>query len=163
MYTFHRQPGMIYILSLLFIFSFFSDQFEYISFGNVANSFLRLCGVKDEPSPLEIAHQLILNPDHFYSTLGNKEYLVLLRQVASHYPAIKTKVKGAMLKSKFLLGLRHGDGEGVLTYMKDVCLIDDTILNQIFKPLGYFSYFFLFIFIYLVVHLKIYSRKCMQI
>ncbi|KAJ3078512.1 hypothetical protein HK102_004456, partial [Quaeritorhiza haematococci] len=171
--------------------SFFADQFDYIDFGPAANAFLRSCGVKDEPTPPELASQLVRNPKQFLEGVGFEGYLTTLRQLAAHYHvSLKTQPKllQEMKSAAFLIGIKSDGGGGVddeeddddddelyedavdengigvtkkkkgkkddsgsgggggnsknkqlqfeLARARDVYLIDDPILQQIFMPLG---------------------------
>lgn len=48
----------------------FVKFFQYCDFGNTANSFLRSCGVKDQPTPLEIAVMIVKDPQSFLDAMG---------------------------------------------------------------------------------------------
>ncbi|KAI9364960.1 hypothetical protein DFJ73DRAFT_619935 [Zopfochytrium polystomum] len=139
--------------------SMYKDLFTYIDFGNPSNAFLRACGVKDEPSPLDLAEQVVRAPQTFMDQLGFQKYMQVLRTIAANYYMLsKTPIAREMRNSAFLIGLRTepergsgadksdgpetvdgGDGERFryeLAPARDICLIDDTVLNQLFSPLG---------------------------
>ncbi|KAI9302818.1 hypothetical protein BJ944DRAFT_242011 [Cunninghamella echinulata] len=71
--------------------NFHKELFLYVNFGTVANSFLRSCGVKDEPTTLELASMLVKDPQRFWDLCGGGEqYLTVLRQIAGHYSQIRS-------------------------------------------------------------------------
>ncbi|KAI9197496.1 uncharacterized protein BJ171DRAFT_519741 [Polychytrium aggregatum] len=130
----------------------YRDLFVFVDFGTQSNAFLRACGVKDQPTPLELAQQLARSPEKFLEKTGFEDYLAMLRQLAAHYPTLKqnrTLVRD-MKSSAFLIGVVN-DGQATdetgeygssdklrykLTRAGDVYLIDDTVLGQIFNPLS---------------------------
>ena len=124
------------------IFSIYKDQFDFIDFGSVANSFLRNCGVKDEPSPIELALQVVQTPEKFLER-GHEVYLSILRQMGAQYPLLKQNQNliYEMKKSKFLIGLAQDETSktDILIYRlglaNEIYLIDDTVIKQIFNPL----------------------------
>ena len=121
-----------------------------------ANNFLRGCGVKDEPSSVELATQVMMSPETF---MGNDipKYLGLLQLLASQWYVLsqqKSLVR-EMKKRKWLLGIRTirenfnspdtiGKEEVVLNQpleyslasAQEICLIDDTVILKIFQPLS---------------------------
>lgn len=71
--------------------NFHKELFLYVNFGNLANSFLRSCGVKDEPTTLELASMLVKDPQRFWDLCGGGEqYLTVLRQIAGQYTHIRS-------------------------------------------------------------------------
>ncbi|KAJ1557813.1 hypothetical protein HK405_015115, partial [Cladochytrium tenue] len=130
----------------------YRDQFTHVDFGSAGNAFLRACGVKDEPTPLELAQQLVRDPRAFLDQLGFAGYLQVLRTVAANFPSLaRTPVAREMRDAPFLVGLRTedaeqqradaatADGEKIryeLAAAREISLIDDTVLNQLFSPLG---------------------------
>ncbi|KAH6568144.1 hypothetical protein BASA50_002410 [Batrachochytrium salamandrivorans] len=138
--------------------------FLYIDFGASANAFLRTCGVKDEPSPLELAQSLVKSPNDFLESCGINEYLSLLHQIAANYESLKRDrgLVSLMRSSAFLLGSRHGDQSSTgnsdtraattdgsaekvadsdslvvfkLSKASEIYLMDDAVSSQIFRPL----------------------------
>ncbi|KAI8803502.1 hypothetical protein BJ742DRAFT_828538 [Cladochytrium replicatum] len=143
------QPTRVYFGSSG---SYYHDYFDYVDFGTAANTFLRSCGVKDEPSPAELANQLVRTPQQMLESAGMERYLAMLRQIAANYYMLKHQhsLLSEMRNSAFLIGVREaastaepvGDAETPpqleykLAKAREIHLIDDTILNQIFAPLG---------------------------
>ncbi|CAO3616217.1 unnamed protein product [Cunninghamella blakesleeana] len=71
--------------------NFHKELFLYVNFGNLANSFLRSCGVKDEPTTFELASMLVKDPQRFWDLCGGGEqYLTVLRQIAGQYTQIRS-------------------------------------------------------------------------
>jgi hypothetical protein len=128
------------------------SQFTYIDFGTNCNAFLLACGVKEEPTPIELAQMMVKNPQEFLSSQGVEGYLSLLRQLAAHFPLLKNQrsLLSEMKSKAFLLGIRtneksSGNAENknsssgteyMLAKANDIYLIDDTVLGQLFNPLG---------------------------
>ena len=118
----------------------FESLFLFIDFGNSANSFLRTCGVRDQPSPIELARNLILSPLNFLQRLGDKKYLDLLRKIATNFPAIKSQLGNEFIQSPFLLATKNYGKDNTLQYQlakaADIYLIDDTGLAALFNPVA---------------------------
>ncbi|KAJ3334211.1 hypothetical protein HDU76_006583 [Blyttiomyces sp. JEL0837] len=145
-------PSAAYFASSNSSFSSFG-QFNFIDFGVRSNAFLRACGVKDEPSPAEIAKQVVMSPNVFLEQMGHEKYLQLLRTIAANFQDLqRLPVFNDMKRSKFLIGIRvekgdhqadHGDDgkdreETVHYHLADassICLLDDPVLGQLFTPL----------------------------
>lgn len=140
--------------------------FLFIDFGTKANVFLRACGVRDEPSPLDIARMMAKDPIKVLESAGGKEevYLGLLRILAVNEAQIfrDSSLRLALSKSRCLLAYRRkrssesqdhtalgkeeeeevmeaedeeGETEWELGVAKDISLMDDIVLNQLFTPL----------------------------
>jgi hypothetical protein len=135
--------------------------FDYVDFGPVANSFLRVCGVQNEPSPADLARTIIRSPKEFLQSCGGYEpYLNVLRQLAVNVERIKRErgLLDQLSKSPFLIGIQRQSSKGSnattstqsktdtakqenvdihyeLACARDIYLIDDTVLQQIFLPL----------------------------
>ncbi|KAJ3412284.1 hypothetical protein HDV05_000995 [Chytridiales sp. JEL 0842] len=140
--------------------SVYQKQFTYVDFGEPSNAFLRACGVKDEPNPQELAQQVVRDPQSFLDQLGFQKYLQMLRTIAANYYMLRqTSLLSEMKRSAFLIGIRSentsegfddrgkkgelvekaDDKEQVLYQLAtagDIYLIDDTVLGQLFTPLG---------------------------
>lgn len=121
----------------------FGNIFEYVDFGTTANSFLRASGVKSHPSIHEITQHLISSPSNTLLTLGSTKYLSLLLQIASQVPNLQNNPSlfNQMKSSRFLIATNnHSEQKDSLNYVlskpSEVYLIDDTVLGQLFKPLG---------------------------
>ncbi|KAJ3134361.1 hypothetical protein HK100_003665 [Physocladia obscura] len=127
--------------------STYQDLFTHIDFGEISNAFLRACGVKDEPTPQELTEQLVRNPQSFMNQLGFAKYLQVLRTIAANYYQLRSNrsLVSEMRESAFLVGVkseqRSGDGEDdnlqyQLAKAKEIYIMDDTVLGQLFTPLG---------------------------
>ncbi|KAI1317537.1 hypothetical protein EDD11_008231 [Mortierella claussenii] len=154
--------------------AFHPDLLTTVDFGRAANLFLKSCGVKEEPTPVELTQLVVRSPDNFLNRNGGVEsYKSILRQIASHMHVIRTNsaLVNEMIRTPFLLGEKRinqdfddegtsastADGESgeageggdlsganmgqvVVQYKlaraSDIYLIDDTVLQQIFTPLG---------------------------
>ena len=69
--------------------STYADIFDYVDFGQEANSFLLRVGSKHEPSISELAKRLVREPAGLFSILGDTRYLDLLRSVADSWGILK--------------------------------------------------------------------------
>ncbi|KAI8099843.1 uncharacterized protein BX664DRAFT_273355 [Halteromyces radiatus] len=90
--------------------NFHKELFLYVNFGSLANSFLRSCGVKDEPTILELASMLVKDPQRFWDLCGGGErYLTVLRQIAGQYYQIKNHrdLLQAMKTQRCLVGVKR--------------------------------------------------------
>lgn len=129
----------------------YADIFDYVDFGQEANTFLLRVGSKHEPSTTELTKLLVREPARIFSVLGDTRYLELLRSVAASWRTLKkdkTLVKD-MKASKCLLAYREissksskGDYEeeeesGIksweLANAGQVVIVDDIITYNLFK------------------------------
>jgi hypothetical protein len=126
----------------------YKDFFYFVDFGSSANAFLRACGVKDEPSPSELTLNLLNAPQDFLDRLGIEKYLDILRLISANIDSLLSfALVAKMSEIAFLLGTRndqvHDHNNQSVHYElakgKDIYLIDDTVLSQLFKPLGYLT------------------------
>ncbi|PWN54178.1 hypothetical protein IE53DRAFT_392097 [Violaceomyces palustris] len=86
----------------------FKDVFVYCDFGPLAGTFLRNCGVTDEPSIEEVATKLVREPQRFYQLAGSTDaYFGILRQIATNWERIKAPLRAEMKRSPFLLGSKR--------------------------------------------------------
>ncbi|KAI9494351.1 hypothetical protein BDB00DRAFT_974372 [Zychaea mexicana] len=98
--------------------TFHKELFLYVDFGQLANSFLRSCGVKDEPTTMELASMLVKDPSRFWNLSGGGErYLAVLRQIAGQYYHLKSnrRLLQDMKNTPFLVGIKRsqmGSGPG---------------------------------------------------
>ncbi|KAF9360799.1 hypothetical protein BGX34_007497 [Mortierella sp. NVP85] len=86
---------------------FHPDLLTTIDFGRNANLFLKACGVKEEPSPIELTQLVVRSPEDFLNRNGGVEsYKSILRQIATHLHIIRTNrpLLEEMMRSPFLLG-----------------------------------------------------------
>ncbi|KAJ1919991.1 hypothetical protein H4219_001652 [Mycoemilia scoparia] len=68
------------------------SMFKYIDFGATAQRFLRACGVRDEPSPIDLALRIVENPTAFLEACGGwLAYLDILRKLAINASQIRRK------------------------------------------------------------------------
>ncbi|KAI8369380.1 uncharacterized protein BYT42DRAFT_617411 [Radiomyces spectabilis] len=146
--------------------NFHKELFIYVNFGTLANSFLRNCGVKDEPNTVELATMLVSNPEKFWNLSGGGEnYLAVLRQIAGQYSQLsrQSSLLNEMRTKPFLVGLKRStvsDQASVssptpdilsddepstnmdqfvqyqLAKASDIFIADDPIGQQIFSPLS---------------------------
>lgn len=129
----------------------YADIFDYVDFGQEANTFLLRVGSKHEPSTTELTKLLVREPAKIFSVLGDTRYLELLRTVAASWRTLrkdKTLVKD-MKAAKCLLAYREisskssrGDYDeeeesGIksweLATASQVVVVDDIITYNMFK------------------------------
>ncbi|KAJ1933615.1 hypothetical protein EC988_009065, partial [Linderina pennispora] len=116
--------------------------FSFIEYAGPAGSFLRSCGVRDEPSISDIAVMLAERPENVLQVCGGwEQYLALLRQIAVNADQLLgKKVWKQMQTSKCLVGTREQKGgeEGLAEYSlvaaHQVFLVDDSVLARKFSP-----------------------------
>lgn len=133
----------------------FANHFTYVSFGDVGNAFLSACGAKEEPTPSELAANVISNPQLFLDN-GVDKYLMLLKSIANQWPSIQqnTRLVKDMKKSQWLLGvvasenMDFSDDETIektqekkttsykLGCAADIVMVDDTVLHKLFAPMS---------------------------
>ncbi|KAI0457091.1 hypothetical protein F5B21DRAFT_109668 [Xylaria acuta] len=145
----HLNPRQCYLGSS----TMYGDIFDFVDFGQSANSFLKACGSNDEPTKLEIAELAAAEPARLLSVLGSPDkYLNLLRSLAGDM-AILRRDKDLWRKMKaapFLLAFKEitnpskgkaaeyeEDEEAVRTYQlaapSDIVILDDIISYRLFK------------------------------
>ena len=129
----------------------YADIFDYVDFGQEANTFLLRVGSKHEPSTTELTRLLVQEPARIFSVLGDTRYLELLRSVASSWRIMKkdkTLVKD-MKTAKCLLAYREFNSKlsksdyedeeesGIksweLANAGQVVVVDDIITYNLFK------------------------------
>ncbi|KAI8324847.1 hypothetical protein GQ54DRAFT_295847 [Martensiomyces pterosporus] len=88
--------------------------FNFIEYTGGAASFVRACGVRDEPSVTDIATMLADKPDHVLQACGGWEaYLGLLRQIAVNANQVSSKKLWQRLRSSAcLVGTREKSSSG---------------------------------------------------
>ena len=127
----------------------YADIFDYVDFGQEANTFLLRVGSKHEPSTIELTKLLVREPARIFLVLGDTRYLELLRNVAATSWRTLKKDKALvkeMKAAKCLLAYREisskGDYEeeeesGIksweLANASQVVIVDDTITYNLFK------------------------------
>jgi len=84
----------------------YRDLLITVDFGASANRFLKACGVKEDPSPVDLAQLIARSPDKYMQYDGVDRYRSTLRQIATHLDVIKTNesLMDEMKRSPFLLG-----------------------------------------------------------
>lgn len=88
----------------------FAEVFDWIDFGNAANSFLIRCGSKLEPTKTEVAQILVREPARISSAFRSPEkYLALLRSMADSSAELKKNKElwREMKKAPFLLASKE--------------------------------------------------------
>ncbi|KAG0222294.1 hypothetical protein B0O80DRAFT_113406 [Mortierella sp. GBAus27b] len=83
------------------------DLLTTIDFGRSASLFLKSCGVKEEPTPVELTQLVVRSPEDFLNRNGGVEsYKSILRQIATHMHIIRThkSLLDEMIRAPFLLG-----------------------------------------------------------
>jgi hypothetical protein len=99
----HLTPRQCYLGSS----STYGDIFEFVDFGDEANTFLQKCGSKNEPTKLELAALACKEPARLLGIMQSSEkYLNLLRTLADELPMLKRDkvLFKQMRQSRFLLG-----------------------------------------------------------
>ncbi|KAI0872872.1 hypothetical protein GGS24DRAFT_415383 [Hypoxylon argillaceum] len=145
----HLSPRQCYLGNSII----YGDIFDFVDFGQSANSFLSACGSNNEPTKLEIAQLAAGEPARLLSILKSPDkYLNLLRSLAADMATIKRdkdlwrKMKAApfLLAFKEIGGPSKGkaaeqeeDEEAVRTYQlaapSDIVILDDFISYNLFK------------------------------
>jgi hypothetical protein len=85
----------------------YEDIFDFVNFGDVANTFLLKCGSKHEPTKVELASLACREPARLLGIMESPEkYLNMLRTLADDLPTLKRDkaLFSQMKQSKFLLG-----------------------------------------------------------
>src|SRR5437588_12825989 len=83
------------------------DFFSCIDFGAKANQFLRSCGVKDEPSPIQLVEFLVEFSDSFLEETGRvDEYTLMLQKIFLGFNSIKVNpnILHKIVEAPILLG-----------------------------------------------------------
>ncbi|RIB30618.1 hypothetical protein C2G38_2152060 [Gigaspora rosea] len=122
------------------------DIFKCVDFGEIANKFLKDCGVKEEPSALNLAEYLIKSSREFWSKLSNKDsYNNFLGTIAHNYEylnKLKPGILDTMRWCPILLGIKKEmDISGTTTDVyelacaKDIFINDNDKYRSIFNPL----------------------------
>ncbi|CAH1760147.1 970_t:CDS:10 [Entrophospora sp. SA101] len=145
----------------------FAGFFYYIDFGEKANKFLQSCGVKNEPSPIELAEFLINSSHDFLKSVGDniEKYLAVLHRIAVEFHSIQRnqKLLNNMKRYPILLGMTKKQSEEgknkdkavvgkneadnslnqveryVLATPNEIYINDNAIYQDIFEPLIFFS------------------------
>ncbi|KZW00398.1 hypothetical protein EXIGLDRAFT_639482 [Exidia glandulosa HHB12029] len=139
-----------------------SQLFVFVDFGARANTFLRSCGVTDEPTIDEIVRMLIADPKRFYKLAGGYEwFLDELRYIAANERNITAATRRALQRSPALLGTKRvpkvatstkstsrgtEDNEDEVDYellhdllpANEICITDDQLSSAVFSA-SFFS------------------------
>jgi Protein of unknown function (DUF3684) len=92
----------------------FGEIFDFVDFGQEANSFLLICGAKHEPTKAEIAQILVREPARLLGILGSPEkYLQLLKSLAESMDTIRKdrELARQMAFAPFLLASKRLSGK----------------------------------------------------
>lgn len=129
----------------------YAEIFDYVDFGQEANTFLLRCGSKHEPSTAELALLLTQQPARVFTILEIPRYLELLRSLAHSWRTLRKDKALAkeMSRASFLLASRevpskatkieHDDDDeaSVRTYeladAAQIVVVDDMISYNLFK------------------------------
>lgn len=102
----HVSPQSVYLGTS----STYGDIFDFVNFGDLANSFLQRCGAKQEPTKHEIATFACSEPARLMTTVQTAEkYLDVLRSLASDLPNLKRdkNLYKKMKSEKWLLAYKE--------------------------------------------------------
>eukprot|EP01134_Creolimax_fragrantissima_P001871 CFRG1871T1 len=111
----------------------YSMLFDYVDFGPGANSFLAECGVRDEPTPTELARAMVQDAWSVIECVGGVEgYLSVLRECAIHFKGFTKQLKDQMGTAKCLLGAKRVEriGGNDRGYMNKNDAKDDDSMNR---------------------------------
>jgi hypothetical protein len=87
----------------------YGDIFDFVDFGQRANSFLIRVGSKMEPTTFELAKMVRDGPARILESLGDKNYLGLLRRLAENAKTLKgdKKLWHQLQTAPFLMGFKE--------------------------------------------------------
>ncbi|RIA98330.1 hypothetical protein C1645_140577 [Glomus cerebriforme] len=121
------------------------DFFSHVNFGDKANRFLFSCGVKVEPSPVELAELLVKSSCELWNSFVDVEkYLTMLRRIAIDIDVIAVKRPSLIVemrrKTILLAGKKKFANnkkvlETELKSAKEIYINDNQTYQQIFNPL----------------------------
>ncbi|KAI5854877.1 hypothetical protein BZA05DRAFT_392841 [Tricharina praecox] len=132
----------------------YGDIFDFVDFGTAANAFLMKCGSKPEPTTVEVAYRLAMEPDRLYKVFRSEtRYLSMLTTIAYDWSILKKdkELVRALKASPCLAAYRsislngekvsaqpadeeeEGMREFVLLRAEDIYLIDDISNYHLFK------------------------------
>lgn len=129
----------------------YAEIFDYVDFGQQANTFLIRCGSKHEPTTTELASLVVREPVKLFAVLELARYLQLLRNLAESWPSLKKnkELVKTMKTSRFLLAYRdtpskasridheEDDDPGIkiaeLASASQIIIVDDLITYNQFK------------------------------
>ena len=129
----------------------YAEIFDYVDFGQQANTFLIRCGSKHEPTAAELATYIVREPTKLFVALQQSRYLQLLRNLAESWPNLKKnkELVKAMKTARFLLAYRDTPSKAVkadhededdqvvriaeLASASQIIIVDDVITYNQFK------------------------------
>lgn len=129
----------------------YAEIFDYVDFGQQANTFLIRCGSKHEPTTTELAALVVREPAKLFTVLELARYLQLLRNLAESWSSLKKnkELVKAMKTARFLLAYRdtltkafkvdHEDDDdkdvktAELASANEIIIVDDHITYKQFK------------------------------
>ncbi|KAI5849605.1 hypothetical protein DFP73DRAFT_541210 [Morchella snyderi] len=134
------------------------EIFDFVDFGQEANSFLLKCGSKHEPTVAEVAYMMVREPQRLYGVFNSSDkYLSVLRSIAESWTHLKRDkiLVREMRRSPFLGSFRWrsytneksdqidlvsideddsgGIREFVLARVDEVLISDDYVLFLLFR------------------------------
>ncbi|TPX31337.1 hypothetical protein SeMB42_g07772 [Synchytrium endobioticum] len=117
----------------------YAGLFYFKSFGKVVDAFLAAAGAKYDPTTEELARRLVSDdewPRRFLSRLGVDKYKALLHRIAAEHGTLfqDATLLDKMKKTPFLLAMNE-NMEVILTQARDISLIDDEIVQELFRPI----------------------------
>jgi hypothetical protein len=122
----------------------YQGLFVYVKFSSAASAFLRAVGVREEPHPSDLAHE-ICTPgaaESFVATSGWPSYLQLLRTLALQWNLVDERARRRLAVSSCLVGEQPRAESELekrsfqLATASDLVLVDNTSLQQLFHPLS---------------------------
>lgn len=141
--TIHVPPYLCFLDTYQETESVWVDIFDFVNFGDPANTFLEALGVKDTPDAAQIADQLARDPKRIYQAMDIAGYLRLLSTLGASITVLqRDKALWTRLKaSAFLVGLitvvAEDSGEktvATLAKAEDIVIVDEPRLGVIFRP-----------------------------
>ncbi|CAG8547747.1 9553_t:CDS:10, partial [Scutellospora calospora] len=115
-------------------------MFPCVDFGEDANKFLVNCGVKKEPSALDLAEYLVEYSEKFWSMLNDKEqYYTILGTIAYNIGSINNAIINKMKQKKILVGMKKNlkTMEDIynLYYAREIFINDSEKYRNMFNPI----------------------------
>ncbi|CAG8599070.1 18033_t:CDS:2, partial [Acaulospora morrowiae] len=88
----------------------YTEIFSYVDFGEKANKFLQSCGVREEPSPTDLAEYLLENSEEYWKKTGGDvdKYFKILYIIAINRNRLPSNLVHKMNYAKVLLGVSKG-------------------------------------------------------
>jgi Protein of unknown function (DUF3684) len=154
-----RRPSQVYFAKAVgrsdTAHGVIGSLFDFVAAESV---FLRVVGVRDEPSVTDICRRMMASPAAIYSTVGSASYLELLKLIASQFSTLSIALQKNFASGSVLLATRltdagpgsmeeRRDGDDLseacsvhqiqysLAKASDVVIVDDSLLQRLFNPL----------------------------